>query len=107
MATRTSSSSGNRERGVKREAEELENTGWSVTAAVEGWDDPDPMAGHVPDILARKQGKTRIVRIETDLGDTSPGHEEFLRRARAHDAVYYLVYVDENGRRIQYRTPDQ
>ncbi|SDM59929.1 hypothetical protein SAMN04487949_2211 [Halogranum gelatinilyticum] len=100
MAVHSSTSDTAHDQGVAREAKELVRAGWSVTATVEGWDDPEPVGPAVPDIVATKRGTVRVVEVETDDGCD---HER-MRRAvsRRRNAVFYAVIVDDNGRRIRY-----
>lgn len=89
------------DQGVSQEAEELERAGWSVTATVERWDDPEPVGASVPDIVATKRGTLRVVEVEPEGGQYD---HDSIRQAvgRRRNAVFYTVVVDANGRRIRY-----
>lgn len=101
MAVHSSTSDTAHDRGVTREAKELVRAGWSVTATVEGWDDPEPVGPGVPDIVATKRGTVRVVEVETVDDDYE---HRTVRTAvnRRRNAVFYAVIVDDNGRRIRY-----
>lgn len=103
MASRPSELETPHDIGVAREAEELERAGWTVTADVSGWDDPDPVDGYTPDIVARKRGAVRLVDVETDPEVSRDQHEALRAVAsRRRETVFYVILVDSNGRRIQY-----
>lgn len=101
MAVYPSTTDTAHDQGVTREAKELVRAGWSVTATVDGWDDPEPVGRTVPDIVATKRGKVRIVEVETVDDDYE---HETVRTAvsRRRNAVFYAIIVDENGRRVRY-----
>ncbi|SEO27724.1 hypothetical protein SAMN04487948_101481 [Halogranum amylolyticum] len=89
--------------GVAREAEELERAGWTVTAAVPGWDDPDRIDGYVPDIVATKRSTRRVIEVETDTSADQDRHTALRDVAdRRRETVFYVILVDSNGRRVQY-----
>ncbi len=51
---------------VRRVAGGYKSQGWKVRADnVKGYKDPKPIRGRVPDVVARKSGKTRVVEVET------------------------------------------
>lgn len=103
MASRSSERESAHDTGVAREAEELKRAGWTVTADVPGWDDPEPIDGHVPDIVARKRSTLRIIEVETDTGDGRDRHAALREVAeRRRETVFYAILVDSNGRRVQY-----
>ena len=70
---------------VESIVQELQRAGWEVQADLPGMDAPDGIgrAGHVPDIVARKAGATRIVEVETPetVNTDRAQHESFRRSA--------------------------
>ncbi len=57
---------------VRREAKKLERQGWNVEADLPEYDTPEPIGkgGHIPDVVAKKRGATRIIEVDT------PGNED-------------------------------
>jgi hypothetical protein len=103
MASRSNELETAHDTGVAREAEELERAGWTVTADVPGWEDPDSVDGVVPDIVATKRSTRRIIEVETDLEDDFQHHETLRAVSETRrGTVFYAILVDANGRRIQY-----
>lgn len=107
MAIHPSTTDTAHDRGVTREAKELVRAGWSVTASVDGWDDPEPVGDSVPDIVARKRGTLRVVEVETVDGDDTDHDSVRDAVRRRRNAVFYTILVDENGRRVRYTTAEQ
>lgn len=72
-------------RKVQRTARQLAKQGWTVRAAnVRGYDPPAEIAGRVPDIVATKPGRRRIIEVETP--DTYERHKEQLKTLTRHAA---------------------
>ena len=90
-----------REIGIEREADELVESGWCVQAALDRFDRPGPFAGYDPDIYATRKGTARIVAIETD-DDATDRHDALSEAADARDADFYVIRVDDSGRRVEY-----
>lgn len=101
--TRASADGGQspREVGIEREADELVESGWCVQAALDRFDRPGPFAGYDPDIYATRKGTARIVAVETGDGATDR-HDALSEAADARDADFYVVRVDDSGRRVEY-----
>jgi hypothetical protein len=101
--TRSSADGGRspREIGIEREADELVATGWCVQAGLDSFDHPGPFAGYDPDIYATRKGSARIVAVETHDGATER-HDALSGAAEARDADFYVVRVDDSGRRVEY-----
>jgi hypothetical protein len=90
-----------REVGIEREADELVENGWCVRAGPTEFDGTTDFAGLSPDIYATRKGSVRVVVVETDAGVTD--RVEALREAAAaRDADFYVVHVDDSGRRVEY-----
>jgi hypothetical protein len=87
--------------GVEREARELAAKGWCVRAVVRGWPTPDPLGGHRPDILATRKGATRVVVVAGDCTETDRG-AALRAAAERRGGAFYLLRVDEDGRRVEY-----
>jgi hypothetical protein len=90
-----------RDIGIEREADELVESGWCVRATLAGFDRPVEFAGHSPDIHATRKGTTRIVAVETADGATDR-HDALSEAAEARGADFYVVRVDDTGRRVEY-----
>jgi hypothetical protein len=101
--TRTPADGGQspREIGIEREADELVESGWCVRAGLDSFDQPSPFAGYDPDIYATRKGTARIVAVETD-DDATDRHDALSEAAEARNADFYVVRVDDSGRRVEY-----
>jgi len=82
------------DRRVQREAKKLKDEGWNVRASgVRGYEEPEEVAGHVPDIIATKRGHTRIIEVETP--ETLASHKKQLEAFRRHAAQKPNTYFQE------------
>lgn len=90
-----------REIGIEREAAELVENGWCVRADPANFDGSAEFAGLAPDIYATRRGNARVVVVEADPGVTDR-HEALGEAAAARDADFYVVRVDDSGRRVEY-----
>jgi len=85
MAKRKPAESPTHHRKVQRVARELAKQGWKVKVDdVRGYDSPPEIAGRVPDIVATKPGRTRIIEVETS--DSYHRHKEQLKTLNRHAA---------------------
>lgn len=71
------------DRKVRQIANELKNKGWNVRADVSGFDTPDGIgqSGHIPDVLATKGLKTKIVEVDTPRTENRDQLSTFRRSA--------------------------
>lgn len=102
MAHRSPAKQEAHDKGVLAAARELDREGWSVQADPipdHKWDRPPVIAGHRPDVYAKKRGGTRIVEFETDPEDDHDQHKAFRRSAGQTAANFYGRIVDSAGRR--------
>lgn len=90
-----------REVGIEREAAELVENGWCVRAALPEFDRPAEFAGYSPDIYATRKGTARIAVVVSD-GDATDRRDALSEAAAARDADFYVVHVDDSGRRVEY-----
>jgi hypothetical protein len=90
-----------RDIGIEREADELVENGWCVRAGPAEFDAPAEFAGLSPDIYATRKGSARVVVVETSTGVTDR-HEALRDAAATRDADFYVVHVDDTGRRVEY-----
>lgn len=90
-----------REIGIEREADELVDSGWCVQADLSAFDRPGEFAGHNPDIYATRKGTARIVAVESDH-DGTDRLDALSEAAEARGADFYVVRVDDSGRRVEY-----
>ena len=87
MAKRSRGAQTKHNQTVRRRARALEGDGWNVRADVPGYERPEPIggAGHVPDIVAKKRGHTRIEEVETPESlDSDRDQHAAFRRSAAH-----------------------
>ena len=61
---------------VRREAAKLNSEGWDVQADLSGYDNPEPIGkdNRIPDILATRGNKVKIIEVETP--DTVDSHKD-------------------------------
>jgi Holliday junction resolvase len=73
------------DRKVRQLANELKRQGFRVEADINGFETPDGIGkgDHIPDILATKGNKTKIVEVDTP-GTENPGQLAAFRRSAAH-----------------------
>jgi hypothetical protein len=82
---RRKSTQNTHDRKVRHIANELKSKSWNVRAHVSGFDTPDGIgqAGHIPDILATRGTKTKIIEVDTPGTENSDQLSAF-RRSAAH-----------------------
>lgn len=90
-----------REVGIEREAAELVENGWCVRAAPSAFDAPTEFAGLAPDIYATRKGSARVVVVEAAESENER-QDALSEAAAARDAAFYVVRVDDSGRRVEY-----
>lgn len=102
MARRSTQKQSAHNLGVKHEADELAISGWKVYADhIPGYKRPPQINGRIPDVYAIKNGRIRIVEIETNENDDHDQHTAFRRHAGQKDNVrFYGWIVNASGRRI-------
>jgi len=72
-------------RRVQREAKKRKDKRCKVQAAgVRGYDQPDKVAGYVPDIIAIRGSRTTIIEVETP--ETLASHKKQIEAFRRHAA---------------------
>jgi len=103
MAHRDAATQSRHDRGVRIEAEELEDNGWNVRADLDGnkYDEPPEIGDRIPDIYATKRGgHTRIVEIETHPEEDQDQHSTFRRSAaqQGHKTKFYWRVMKKWGR---------
>lgn len=100
--TRTNPASSAHKKGVRREVQRLERQNWNVRADLPGDQYPEPEARgkHIPDIVATKQGHTRIVEVETGVDQGGDQHRSFKLSAAqsGRNTIFYWMVVDRYGR---------
>jgi len=70
---------------VQREAKKLKDQGYHVKAAgIRGYEQPEEVAGHIPDIIATRPGQRLIKEVE--LEDTRVSHKQQIEAFRRHAA---------------------
>ena len=89
MPKRTAAGQTRHDRAVRSHADALKRQGWSVKADVKGFDRPPAVrnggsARRRPDIVATRDGKTKMVEWETrqSLGKDRSQHDVFRGYAR-------------------------
>lgn len=89
--------------GLLREAKDLTMDGWQVFAnKLKGFKKPPRIAGLIPDLYAIKNGRVKIVSIETFAFENEQRHSLFRLHAQQNHLIrYYGWIVDEEGRRTQ------
>ena len=81
---------------VRREAAKLNSEGWDIQADLPGYESPEPIGkdNRVPDILATKGNKVKIIEVETpDTVDSHKDQQATFRRSAAQrqNAEFELV----------------
>lgn len=67
---------------VKEIADDFDDKGWDVEADhVDGYDTPDKVRGHVPDIYATSGTRKHIVEVETSKDEDEQQRDRFKRWA--------------------------
>lgn len=94
------SSSSKHDQRVKQETNKLKRDGWNVKADLPGMESPNPIGkdGRIPDIVATKQGHTRIVEVETPSSVKSDkDQQETFRRhaAQKNNTKFEVIVTDE------------
>ena len=85
---------------VQRLARKLSLERWAIEAHVKGWPKPPYINDYIPDIRARKDGKTLIIEVETEdtLHADIAQQEAFRRHTHESPGVTFLLYlVSEDG----------
>jgi Holliday junction resolvase len=82
---RNKSSQGTHDRKVSQIANELRNKGYKVQADVSGFNTPDRIgkSGHIPDVVATRDSKTKIIEVDTP-GTENQAQLSTFRRSAAH-----------------------
>jgi hypothetical protein len=83
-------------------ASELSLEGWTVEADIPNWDQPSPISGYVPDIIARNSNRTRIYEVETeDTLERDYDQQNAFRQYAKHDrkVSFWMYLVDDEGNR--------
>ncbi|MFZ0426801.1 MAG: hypothetical protein WAO20_01705 [Acidobacteriota bacterium] len=65
MATRTKTGQRTHDSEVRRQAQALEEQGFTVSADLPGWTKPPIIDGHIPDVYAEKGKLKKIREVET------------------------------------------
>jgi len=107
MANRSRSNQSTHDTAVKRIADDLDSSNWTVRADdVSGYKDPSTVGGggttggRIPDIIATKRGSTRIVEVETDTGDDKAQHRVFRNHVAQKSNRRLIIWlVDSAGRK--------
>jgi hypothetical protein len=75
------------DRKVRKIAKELEKQNWNVQADLPGYDIPEGIGkgGYVPDIVARKGSKTKIIEVDTPGTENVDQLSTFRRSAGQRD----------------------
>lgn len=78
-------SKGTHDRKVRRLANELKKQGFKVEADIDGFETPDGIGngGYIPDILATKGKKSKIIEVDTP-GTENQDQLKAFRRSAAH-----------------------
>jgi hypothetical protein len=90
--------------GILKEVLELEAFGWQVWARyLEGYKQPPRILKHFPDILARQNDRTKIIKVETNLKKDNKSYSAFRKYAKKQSKTFfYVIKLDKIGRRIKY-----
>lgn len=81
---------------VRREVAKLNSERWDIQADLPGYESPDPIGkdNRVPDILATKGNKVKIIEVETpDTVDSHKDQQATFRRSAAQrqNAEFELI----------------
>ena len=85
------------DRRVRTLANEFKDKGWKVQADLPNFDQPDPIGneGRIPDILATRGNRTKIIEVETP--STVDAHQEqhstFRRSAAQRENAEFELVV--------------
>ncbi len=82
-------------------AKALKSDNWDVNANLEGWNKPDKMGSHTPDVVAKKSGcLPRICQVATeDMFKDNPRDYQDLKNYCANYDFHFFVIKD--GKRTQ------
>ena len=102
--TRTDQAQKNHDTCVEGKAIEWKNDGYMVFADIEGWNKPEKIEGHIPDVIAKKKGVARICEVETEdtLEDHRPQREAFKRYAEGIKGTSFWLFLAKDGGKCKY-----
>lgn len=71
------------DRKVRQKSKELKNQGWKVTADLNRFEQPDPIGqgNYIPDIVATKGKRTKIIEVDTPNSINKQQLEAFRKSA--------------------------
>jgi hypothetical protein len=89
--------------GIRKEARELEAFGWKVWARyLDEYDQPPRISKHLPDILAKQNDRTKIVKVETEINEDDKAYYAFRKYAKSRNKTFfYVIKLDKIGRRMR------
>lgn len=94
MAKRSAAGQIAHDKGVYREAINLQRKGWQVLADhIPGFVSPPEIEGYVPDIYAIKETETLIIEIETNGEDDHLQHCAFEKYVENFDSITLEIWV--------------
>ncbi len=94
MAFRSIAGQNAHDKGVYREAMNLQRNGWYVMADhIPGFDRPPEIEGYIPDIYAIKSDLTCILEVETAFDDDLEQHNAFREYAGHFPGISFLRCV--------------
>ena len=80
----------------------LENHGWNVQADLPNFDRPDPIGkdGRIPDVVATRGDRTKILEVETPrtLNSHQDQHSTFKRSVAQRENAEFELYVTRSGK---------